>query len=213
MREVHHADALDWLRARGVVEGCSYVTSMPDVSEVGLDVARWRPWFEEAAGLVLRAVPDDGVAVFFQTDLRTGGVTVDKAGLVERTAEDAGLVLVFSKIVCRLPPGTTTFGRPAFTRFLAFARRPCPVDVAIPDVIVDAGARTWTRAVGVRAVAHAVRFVRAASPSTTTIVDPFCGVGTFLAVANALGFSAVGVEKNKRRAAQARLLEVRATDL
>ena len=40
----------------------------------------------------------------------------------------------------------------------------------------------------------------------TCIVDPFCGVGTALAVANELGLAAIGVERNPGRAAKARLL-------
>ena len=40
------------------------------------------------------------------------------------------------------------------------------------------------------------------------IVDPFCGVGTVLAVANAFGLDAVGVERSTKRSAQARLLRL-----
>ena len=45
------------------------------------------------------------------------------------------------------------------------------------------------------------------------IFDPFCGVGTVLAVANALGLAAAGVEKNRKRAEQARELRVRLAEL
>jgi len=38
-------------------------------------------------------------------------------------------------------------------------------------------------------------------------------VGTVLAVANALGLAALGVEKNRKRAEQARALTVRAGEL
>jgi tRNA G10 N-methylase Trm11 len=41
------------------------------------------------------------------------------------------------------------------------------------------------------------------------VVDPFCGVGTVLAVANAHGLDALGVEKHRKRAEQARALLVR----
>jgi len=44
------------------------------------------------------------------------------------------------------------------------------------------------------------------------ILDPFCGVGTVLAVANRLGLDAVGVEKNRKRAEDARALTVRADE-
>ena len=45
------------------------------------------------------------------------------------------------------------------------------------------------------------------------IFDPFCGVGTVLAVANRLGLDAVGVEKNRKRAEDARALTVRADEV
>ena len=40
------------------------------------------------------------------------------------------------------------------------------------------------------------------------IIDPFCGVGTVLAVANRLGLPAIGVERSVRRCALARDLSV-----
>lgn len=51
----------------------------------------------------------------------------------------------------------------------------------------------------------ACRYVLSHTP-TRTIVDPFCGVGTVLAVANALGLAAVGVEIANKRARKARNL-------
>ena len=50
---------------------------------------------------------------------------------------------------------------------------------------------------GVRACLEACRYV-IAETRTRTIVDPFCGYGTVLAVANALGLDAVGVDLSAR---------------
>jgi tRNA G10 N-methylase Trm11 len=44
-------------------------------------------------------------------------------------------------------------------------------------------------------------------------LDPFCGVGTVLAVANALGLDALGVERSTKRCEQARQLTVAAGEL
>ena len=65
---------------------------------------------------------------------------------------------------------------------------------------------------GVRAAAHAVRFARY-QVGARVVLDPFCGVGTVLAVANALGLDALGVEKARKRAEQARALRVTAAEL
>ena len=60
----------------------------------------------------------------------------------------------------------------------------------------------------VEACRLACRFVLEET-STRTVVDPFCGRGKVLAVANALGMDAVGVEIARKRAKQSRSLEVR----
>ena len=111
MREVHHVEALGWLRAQGRMSGASVVTSLPDVSEMrDLDFHDWTRWFKTAALAAMNSVGDDGVAVFFQSDIRRSGVWVDKGALVAGAAEEAGMSLLYHKIVCRLPPGSATSG-------------------------------------------------------------------------------------------------------
>lgn len=212
-REVHCADAIAWMRARGPIAGACAVTSLPDVSEVGLALPVWRTWFLDAVRLVVEAVPDESAALFFQSDIKRDGVWIDKGALVIRAAEDAGARVLFHKVVCRRPAGMLTAGRPGFTHFIAVSRAlRCPDVLPIPDVIADAGRQTWVRAMGVRAAAHAVRFARE-PVRAATVFDPFCGIGTVLAVANTLGLDALGVEKAKKRAEQARELQVRADEL
>jgi tRNA G10 N-methylase Trm11 len=65
----------------------------------------------------------------------------------------------------------------------------------------------WVRAMGVRAAGMAVRFARD-QVGAKVIFDPFCGVGTVLAVGNTLGLDALGVEKARKRCEQARELKV-----
>ncbi len=212
-REVHAAEAIAWLRARGRIEGACAVTSLPDVSEVNLGLEPWRAWFIEAVRAVIDAVPADRAAVFFQSDIRRDGRWVDKGALVVRAAEDAGAGVLFHKIVSRRPPGLVTTGRPGFTHLIAVSRElRCPGPLAIPDIIVDAGRQPWVRAMGIRAAAHAVRFARDEARAER-IIDPFCGVGTVLAVANRLGLPAIGVERSVRRCALARGLEVGADEI
>jgi hypothetical protein len=208
-RVVHHADALPWLRARGVLAGCSVVTSLPDVSELsGLDLAAWQRWFEDAALLVLGSVPDDGVAIFFQSDIKHAGLWVDKGALVQRAGARAGVGLLFHKIVCRKPAGTVTFGRASYSHLLAYSRAVRPrAERATADVLPDAGFQPGTKAMGVAACVDACRFI-ARETATRIVVDPFCGYGTVLAVANALDLDAVGVDLSARMCQRARTLTV-----
>ena len=64
-----------------------------------------------------------------------------------------------------------------------------------------------TKSMGVNACREACRFVRAET-NTQTIVDPFCGFGTVLAVANALAFDAIGVDLSARMCRRARNLRI-----
>jgi hypothetical protein len=65
---------------------------------------------------------------------------------------------------------------------------------------------------GIRAAAHAVRFARD-QVGARIIFNPFCGVGTVLAVANSLWLEAIGVEKARKRSEQARALTVKTNEL
>jgi hypothetical protein len=208
-RVVHCSDAVEWLRARAVLAGCSVVTSLPDVTEFPrLGFAAWQDWFVASAALVMSRCPPDGVAIFYQTDVKRRGRWVDKAYLLGKAAEAAGCEALWHKIVCRAPPGTVTYGRHAYSHLLCFSRslRPGLAD-ASADVLPAAGDASWERGMGIDACRAACEFVLRHCPGQT-IVDPFCGRGTVLAVANALGLDAVGVEIVARRVRESRRARV-----
>jgi hypothetical protein len=208
-RIVHNTEAVAWLRAQPVLEGCSFITSLPDVSETSLKLPDWKRWFVEAAGLVIDRCPDDGVAIFYQTDIKHEGTWIDKGYLVAKAAEQHGAELLWHKVVCRREPGGITFGRPAYAHMLCFSRgvRADPAR-STADVLPSTGEMTWPRAMGVAACRAASRFILDAT-QTRTIVDPFCGIGTALAVANELGMNSIGVEMSRKRAERAMTLRVK----
>lgn len=196
------------MKEHRALPGCSVVTSLPDVSEVGMPLPVWRSWFLEAVKLALDCAPDAGAAVFFQSDIKHEGRWVDKGAMVVRAAEDAGASVLFHKIICRRQPGMFSHGRPGYTHLIGVSRgMRCPDELPIPDVITDAGPQLWVRAMGLRAAAHAVRFARDQA-CAQVILDPFCGVGTVLAVANACGLEAIGVEKSRKRCEKASTVSV-----
>lgn len=206
-RVVHCEDALAWLARTALPPGAAVVTSLPDHSELPkLGVEGWARWFTDVAARLCAAVADDAVAVFYQTDVKHDGRWIDKAYLVQRGAEEAGSALLWHKVVCRVPAGAVTFGRPAYAHLLCFSRalRLAPGQSSA-DVLPGLGHMTWPRAMG-RAACEAVAAFLAAHTRCRTVVDPFCGVGTMLAVANAHGLDAVGVERSPRRAERARAL-------
>lgn len=157
---------------------------------------------------MLAWVPKDGVAVFFQTDVLSRGVWIDKSFLVLSAAEASGHHLVWHKIVCRTPPGSLKTGRAGYSHLLCLAREPRPAfRHPLPDVLPDAGFEPSQKAMGAEACALAVRFIRAET-TARTVVDPFCGRGTALAVANAFGLDALGIDLSARCCREARTLRV-----
>jgi len=218
-RSVHHGDGLAWLEAAragggGVISGVSIITSLPDVSELpALGTDGWERWFVEAAAACCGAVADDALVVFFQSDVKHDGRWIDKGALVSRAAAAQGLGTVFHRIVLRAPAGTVTHARAAYSHLVGFSRR-ARLDLRRPgpDVLPEPGPTTWTRGMGVHACRAACDAVLSLTP-TRTVLDPFCGHGTVLAVANALGLDAIGVElggKRARRAAKLTLADLEA---
>ena len=204
-RVVHCEDALPWLRARTPLAGCSVITSLPDVSGFPeLTLAAWQRWFIDAAELCLRATPELGVTIFYQTDIKRDGTWVDKSYLCHRAAEACGSALLWHKIACRKPADQVNFGRPAYSHMLCYSQSLRPKAApASPDVLSSVGEMTWSQAMGLEACRLACRYVLAHT-ATRTVVDPFCGHGTVLAIANALGLDAIGVERVAKRARKAK---------
>lgn len=208
-RRVFQYDAAAWLDENPAPALASVITSLPDVSELpDLGFSGWRTWFMERAAQLLRWIPDNGVAIFFQSDVKFRGVWIDKSYLVQRAAEDTGAVLLWHKIVCRHAPGTIALGRPSYSHMLAFAHKTKPNPLRPgPDVIPDAGAMPWSRAMGVTACEIACLYLKHETP-TQVIVDPFCGRGTVLSVAQTMGFDAIGVDISGKRCRAARTFDV-----
>lgn len=206
LRTVHQGDGVAWLEQAELSADHALVTSLPDSSELNMPFQRWEQWFSDTAALICRRAHPDAVAIFFQTDVKREGSWVDKSFLIQQGARAGGAALLWHKIVCRAPAGVTTFGRPGYAHLLCFSRnlRLTPGQSSA-DVLPTLGKMTWARAMGIDACAATARFLLAHT-ACRTVVDPFCGVGSMLAVANAHGLTAIGVELSRKRAERARTL-------
>jgi hypothetical protein len=206
-REVHEADAIAWLEQQELAADAAFVTSLPNVDEFQhQNLGRWRTWFVDAAALVMNKTPVESAAVFFQTDIKQDGVWIDKSFLLQQAAERSRSALIWHKTVLRAPIGTTTNARPGYAHLLCFAPKLRSHDGnATADVLPQLGSMAWPRAMGNDVATFAISWLRDHA-AARTIVAPFCGTGTALAVANKLGLHAIGIERSKSRAAKARLL-------
>ena len=235
-RKVYNTDALLYLQNTPQLPGC-VITSLPDHTETPFTLPQWKRWFIDAVAAVIRRTPVDGLAMFYQTDVRSGGEWVSKSYLVLRGAERAGGRLVWHKIVVQSSVGSVKGSKAAYAHLLCFSPAPLPgkvksalsgdIEVAAagevrpyvetassltPDILSSRGAMTWKRAMGLLACAFACEYVQR-NTRHRCIVDPFCGQGSVLAVANAQGMDSVGVDTSKRRCCLARQLDVRGKDL
>jgi hypothetical protein len=203
-RTVHHGDGVAYLRDARLPADHAIITSLPDHSEVpALGVDGWKRWFVDVVALACRAVADDGVAIFYQTDVKHDGRWIDKGHLVHCGVDAAASHVLWHKIVCRAPAGTTTFGRPAYAHMICASReRRLAPGVSTADVLPGLGHMSWSRAMGGAACEAAIDAVVALG--VRLVVDPFCGLGSILTAANARGLDAIGIELSRRRAAKAR---------
>ncbi|MFT7537734.1 MAG: hypothetical protein ACI85K_003695, partial [Hyphomicrobiaceae bacterium] len=129
-----------------------------------------------------------------------------KSFLLQQAAERSRSALIWHKTVLRAPIGTTTNARPGYAHLLCFAPKLRSHDGnATADVLPQLGSMAWPRAMGNDVATFAISWLRDHA-AARTIVAPFCGTGTALAVANKLGLHAIGIERSKSRAAKARLL-------
>ena len=206
-RTVLEGDGVAWLAQSALPPTHAVVTSLPDVSELrALGFEGWRAWFVDTVALACAQTAESAVTVFYQSDIRREGRWIDKGFLVASGAERAGAACLFHKVVCRRPAGSVVRGRAGYSHLLAFSRGlRTDGDEPSVDVLPTLGAMPWPRAMGTAACEEVCRFLLA-STACRTVVDPFCGMGTMLAVAGAYGLDAIGVERSPRRAAKAREL-------
>ena len=216
-RLIIQGDALEYLHSVFVLSG-NVVTSLPDVSEItSMSLSEWRSWFLATVALILSKLPREGVAVFYSTDVRdrVTGEWISKAQLIlgGGATDIAGVKLLWHKIV--LTPAATTLrkgGKASYSHLIAFGKHFTIDRTAVyTDVLPVRGAMLWNRGTGLGACAFAIEFIRKHSPHRT-IIDPFNGVGSVTAVANALGLNAIGVERSKKRCALATTLDVSTID-
>lgn len=209
-RIVECCDAIKWLMSYQKSDHTSFVTSLPDISEFSnFSLKEWKDWFVKTAGLILSATSDDGVSVFYQSDIKYKGEWVDKAYLISKAAEERGHTLLWHKIVCRVAPGISTFGKPAYSHIVCFSKniRLENVSKSTPDVIEKLGEKTWVRGIGLENCLMISKFI-ATETTSKKIIQPFCGEGSILAAANMYGLDSLGIERSSKRAEKARHLQI-----
>jgi hypothetical protein len=181
------------------------VTSLPDANDLGWPIDRYERWFRQMALLCLGHVKEDGTCVFYQTDRRHRGRILSKATILVELAGEAGHRLLWHKIVLRKQPGRIDLYRPGYSHLLAFSRRMTPGQ-ATPDVFEpDDGLHP--NGMNLNATRWVVQYV-ARQAGRDLLIDPFCGEGTVIALAEHSFSRVVGIDKNARCVARATRLRL-----
>jgi hypothetical protein len=173
------------------------------MEEMKLTAKPYEEFFRRAAKTCLQAVRDDGYCIFLQTDRKHHG-WIDKGFFLTDEAYQLGFHMVWKKISLTRDVGKADLFRPTYSMMYCFTKKG-KVGKVFPDVVLS-GEKTYTHGFGVDAVSLGVEYAK--SQGVKKVVDPFCGSGTTLAVANAYGLEATGIEISKRYCEMSRKLKL-----
>jgi len=195
-RQIICQDAIKWLATQTNLD--CIVTSVPEMDEVKLKEAAYEIFFRKAVELSLNATKDTGYTIFLQTDRKYKG-WIDKSYLISDVAHELGHRMIWHKIALRQNVGTSGLFRPTFSHMLCYSKKGKPGPV-FPDVI-ERGAVTYENAFGIDAVKAVLKYVK--DQGAKTVVDPFVGSGTTVALANQIGLKGIGVDIDPKQCKKA----------
>lgn len=204
-RIIYCQDAIPWLIASGQdsVKLESIVTSIPEMDEVGMSYKEYIPFFRNTARLCFEAVADKGYCIFLQTDRKYKG-WIDKSYLISDEASKLGMRMIWHKIALRKDVGKADIFRPTYSHMLCYSKNGL-IGIPVTDVI-HRGEVTYDNGFGIDAVKLVIDFLK--KRKIKTVVDPFVGSGTVVAVANAMGLKAIGIDIDKKQCKKAKILSI-----
>lgn len=204
-REIICQDAREWFASPP--PPCSIVTSPPLAHEMGWELPAWAEFYSWALGQCFDlALRSKAPAIIYSTDQKHGGRWVSSFWMMVTAAAASGLTPLWHKVVLRREPGRVDIHRPGFSHMVAFGGPECRPGKATADCI-RRGASAYPNGMGLIPARVACEF---AGSFGLPIADPFCGRGTVPAVAEALGFDAIGVDIDPAQCEAARGLILKA---
>ena len=198
-RQIFCKDAIDWLKTQKNLD--CIVTSVPEMEEVHLSKDKYVVFLKDAAKLCMEAVKDTGYVIFLQTDRKQKG-WIDKSYIISDAACELKIPMIWHKIALRQEVGTSGLFRPTFSHMLCYSKKG-KVGPVFPDVL-ERGSVTYENAFGMEAVKAVLEYVK--KQGAKTVVDPFVGSGTTVALANKMGLKGIGVDIDPKQCKKAMAL-------
>jgi len=161
------------------------------MEETGHEIHEWQAWIRKTCKLLASSLSDKGVIIFYQTDRKHQGALIDKKSLISAEFHRLGYRTIMNKVILKQEPETINLFRPTFSTLFGFSKA-TNSGKATPDVIYS-GDMVYKNAIGLNACKLSLEFIQK-QVGKTLIVDPFCGQGSILKIANDMGLDALGVD-------------------
>jgi hypothetical protein len=202
-------------------------------------VDQYKEWFKDMVKQLMVRLAVGNYVVLLQSDARMMNNKqeayewLDKSHLANAAADETGCTLVWHKILLTGKDAhKRSTGRPCFSHLVCFVKNPpsepvthlCTIQeatankiahrtsyFAIPDIFYR-GEMLWPKGIGLDSCYVGVMFLKHIGKAEV-ILDPFCGIGTVLAMSNVLGVNAKGVEISGSRCRKSKKLVIKEEQL
>ena len=198
-REIIVDDSMNYLEK--VNSLANVITGLPDLDETDMTMSQYAKFFNDIVSKIFEKLNRLGYAIFIQTDRKYQGSWLDKSYMLSNIALSFGCKMVWHKIVLQREVGRINLHRPGYSHMVCYTYDGKP-GVAFADV-VPVSTKLYKNGTPIGAANAAVNFIKQNNKGDTTIVDPFVGKGTIVAIANNYGLNAIGIDIDPKQAALA----------
>jgi hypothetical protein len=212
------------------------ISELPHIYHVYM-VEEYKKWFSDTIYELMMRLTVGNCIVLLQSDTRmmtnkrATYEWVDKSFLASEAAVKSNCTLLWHKLVLLSKDmNNRSTGRPCYSHLLCYVKNSPlihephpeglitieeaskyyysyrPGDFAIPDVFYR-GEMFWTRGIGADCCYAGLIFLKEIV-KCDEVIDPFCGCGTVLAMANFLGMHSIGIDISPARCKKSRKLLV-----
>jgi hypothetical protein len=212
------------------------ISELPQIYH-GYMVEEYKKWFSDTIYELMMRLKIGNCIVLLQSDTRMmtnkreAYEWVDKSFLASEAAARSDCTLIWHKLVLLSKDmNNRSTGRPCYSHLLCYVKNSSlihetrpeglvtieeaskhyysyrPGDFAIPDVFYR-GEMFWTRGIGADCCYAGLIFLKEIV-KCDEIIDPFCGCGTVLAMANFLDMHSLGIDISPARCKKSRKLQV-----
>lgn len=211
-------DSLKWLTEQPDHSLGSFLTGLPDMNEVSMNLEDYILFFRKSASLIFNKMSKTSYAIFIQTDRKTDGNWIDKSYLLTDTAYHLNVKLLWHKIVLQREVNKIHLQRPTYSHVLCYSYMNKP-SKCFPDVL-PIGNKVYENSTPSTASEACSQFLSEIynKKSTlnlglgldlnldikNTIIDPFVGRGTTILSLCSRGLSAIGIDIDKTQCIECR---------